>query len=458
MAQTTFWQDAHFQDELIGFLVNDREFLKQASHLITVDDFKKTNAHEGLERITVVQLALGFWNKYREPLGKMLKVELLEKARRSNWGADTRQRILDYGDSLTNGKKRVAADALLLRVRQYKTEHRLSLAMEEMTTMVQSGLLTPEKFLATARKAIEDLGKEAGHPVDLFDEKELEQRIARRILQRRRQRFPVLLIDPIDRLVRIIARKHLGLILAPYGRGKTLFFVWLSLAYTLQGLNVLHFTLEDPLEDVEDKFDSAITALPMSRLPEVPDRVREKFHRYKKLLRSRLKVVDGTDGAITISAVENIWEQERNKGFTADVVIVDYDDEIRPERKQSERRMEFADIYRDFRAVLARHSLIGWTASQTGRNTSDLKIIRGKHIAEDISKIRKATFAMSLGQGEWGEDSMFLWIEKDRNDVSNVGAHTIPDKGRALFYDRDATLKREKVELAKGAAAGAGNP
>jgi hypothetical protein len=449
VAEKTFWEDVHFQDQLIALLVNDREFLKNASHLLTADDFVKTDAHEGMERRLVAEMALDFWARYREPLGKMLKVELLEKCRKSNWKDETRKRILDYGASLTNGHKRVAADALLERVRQFKMEHRLALALEEMTTMVESGLLTPDRFLAVARKAVDDLGKEVGKPIDLFDEKELEQRIARRIIQRRKQRFPVLLIEPIDRLVRIIARKHMGLVMAPYGRGKTLFFIWLALAYTLQGLNVLHFTLEDPVEDIEDRFDSAITALPLSRLSEVPDRVREKFHRYKKLLRSRLKVVDGTDGAMTIGAMENIWEQERNKGFMADVVIVDYDDEIRPQRKQQERRMEFADIYRDFRAVLARHQLFGWTASQTGRGTSEMKIIRGKNIAEDISKIRKSTFVVSLGQGDWGEESIFLWIEKHRNDIQHVGANIICDKDKMLFYDRDTTLRREKLELAK---------
>ncbi len=449
--EVSFWEDAHFQDQLIGFLVHDRDFLKVASHLLTVEDFKKMNAHEGMERTLVAEMALNFWSRYREPLGKMLRVELLDRCQKSGWKEETQKRILDYGALLTNGHKRVAADAILEKVRTYKIEHSLALAIHQMTTLVEAGALTPDKFLEVARKAVEQLGKEAGEPVDIFNDRELEQRIARRILQRRRQRFPVLLIDPIDRLVRIIARKHLGLIMAPYGRGKTLFFIWLALAYTLQGLNVLHFTLEDPREDIEDRFDAAITSLPLSRLSEMPERVREKFHRYKKLLRSRLKVVDGTDGAITIGAVENIWEQQRNKGFMADVVIVDYDDEIRPQRKQQERRMEFADIYRDFRAVLARHSLIGWTASQTDRQSAELKIIRGKHIAEDISKMRKATFVLSLGQGEWGEDSMFVWIEKHRNDIQHVGANILNDKDRMLFYDRDATLRREKLELERKA-------
>jgi hypothetical protein len=292
-----------------------------------------------------------------------------------------------------------------------------------------------------------------GRPVDIFSNRELEGRISRRVMQMRRQRFPVLLIDPIDRLVRVIARKHLGLILAPYKRGKSMCFIWIALAYVLQSLNVLYFTLEDSQEDVEDRFDAAITNLPMSRLTEVPEKVRERFAHFKKLLRSRLKVVDGTDGSISIPAIENTWEQERNRGFVADVIIVDYDDEIRPVKKQTDRRMEFADIYRDYRQFLSRHDLIGWTASQTSRKSEDMKVIGGQQTAEDISKIRKCTFAMSLGKGDWGDNSLFLWIAAHKLDQMLVGANIITSKEKSVFYDREATMAREVEERAKKAAA-----
>lgn len=447
----SFFEDAQFQDRLIEFLVHDAEFLKTAAHLVTADDFKRANKHEGMERQVVVRMALDFWARYRQPVGKLLRGELLEICRRSNWQGETKERLLEYGEALAgNGQKRVAPDAILERVRQYKTEHRLALAMEEMTGLIERGELTTDRFLAIARQAVEETGREPGRPVDIFDEKQLENRILRRLLQRQRQRYPVLLIDPIDRLVRIIARKQLGLILAPYGRGKTLLFVWLALAYTLQGLNVLYFTLEDPTEDIEDRFDAAITALPVSRLVDIPDRVREKFKRYKRMLRSKLKVVDGTDGAVTIGAVEQIFEQERNRGFLADAILIDYDDEVRPRERKQERRLEFAEIYRDFRAVLARHNVLGWTASQTGRKTSELKIIGGDKAAEDLSKVRKASLAVSLGQGEWGEESIFFWIAKHRYDVQHVGANLMTDKTRMLFYDQQSTRRKEKEMAQNG--------
>ncbi len=395
-------------------------------------------------------MALDFYNRYRQPVGKLFKVELIEYARKTGWKEANKSRLLEYGDTLSsNGHKRVAPDAALEKVKSYKIELELARAIDLMQNHLETGTLSVEEFLKIAREACEKVQFNTDLPTNIFSDRELEKRMARRDLQTRRTRYPALLIDPLDRMIRIIARKHLGLILAPYKRGKTMLFVWIALAYVLQNMNVLYFTLEEPKEDVEDRFDAAITNLPMSRLTENPDRVRERFQRFKKYARSKLKVVDGTDGGTSIAMVENIFDQERSRGFVADAVLIDYDDEVRPPRKQQERRMEFADIYRTFRSMLARHELIGWTASQTDRRSEDMKIIGGKHTAEDISKIRKASFALSLGQGEWGDDSVFLWVPAHRYDRQHVGGNIMTNKEKSLFYDREKTLAREKMELAK---------
>ncbi len=442
----SYFTDAHFVDELIHLLVNDRKVLKDTSHLLNQDDFKQLENEEGRERRLVAHLALKYYREHKEPIGRMLRSYLLDFCRSKRLEGATRERLFEYGAHFTNGHKRVAPDAMVERVLRYKTEHQIALAMEQMQGLIERGELTRDSFIEIARSAVVGTGVDVAQAVDIFEDAELEKRITRRAHEQQRIRFPVLLIDPIDRLVRAISREHLGLVMAPYGRGKSMFFIWIALAYVLQGYNVMLFTLEDPLRDVEDRLDAAISELPMSRLGEMTDDLRARFQRYKRVLKTRLKVIDGTDGLTTIPAIEAIFEQERNNGFFADAIIVDYDDEIRPVQKRAERRFEFADIYRDFRALLARHQLIGWTASQTGRQTEDMRIIGGKHIAEDISKMRKCTFAVSLGQGDWGDDSIFLWVAKNRNDKQHVGANILTSKESALFFDRDATLKREAIE------------
>lgn len=442
----SFLEDGKFQDDLLRFLVNDRHFLMAVGHMLTEKDFARVDQHGGREREIVAGIALDYWNRYRIPVGQYLGYELEDY----KCGPAEKDRTIEYGRMLMKGpKSKVAPDILVNRIQSYKTEKHLISAMNAMQNMITTGNLNVDEFMKIAREAVEKSGKNAERPVDIFSNRELERRIARRFIQQRTQRFPSLLIDPIDREIRIIARKHLGLILAPYGRGKTLFFIWLALAYTMQGLNVLHITLEDPREDIEDRFDAAITSLPMLRLTDMPMRVRERFRQFTRRMKSRLKVYDGTDGQTTVPVIEHVFERERNRGFVADVILVDYDDEIRPVKARQERRFEFAEIYKDYRAMLARHDLIGWTASQTSRASEEMQIISGQMIAEDISKVRKASFAMSLGKGNWGPSSYFLWIAKHRYDKDKLGAHILSDKDRALFFDREPSLKKEQEEKAK---------
>lgn len=450
MSEESIFSDPHFIDGLIAFLVFDRSFLKSSAHLLSIEDFRKFGAQEGEERRVVAGMALDFWNRYREPLSTYLTVECREFARKRRFNEETTQRLLDYAERLVK-TKRIAPEAMLEKVKRFKLDHKLVEAMMLMQAGMEKGTLTTDQFLAIAREAVDGLGKDIGRPSDIFSENELEQRILRRAIQARRQRYPVLLIDPIDQQVKAIARKHLGLVMAPYKRGKSLFLLWVALAYVLQGLNVMLVTLEDPKEDVEDRADAAITALPASRLLELPNRIRHKFSRYRRLIHTKLKIVDGTESQMTVGGIEAVFEQERSHGFTADAVLVDYDDEIIPRKKYDQRRMEFAEIYRDYRAFLARHDLLGWIASQTSKVADELKIVKGKHAAEDISKIRKAFFALSIGQGDWGKDSAYLYVAAHRNDQQFVGANIMMDKTRALFYDREATRKMEKLDAAKAA-------
>jgi len=218
------------------------------------------------------------------------------------------------------------------------------------------------------------------------------------------------MIDPLDELIRGIGRGHLGVWLAYLKRGKSIALNHTALAYILQGLNVLYFTLEDPIDEVENRFDGAITSLPMKALVNKPKKVRLRFDRFIRLVRSHLKIVDGTEGGMSVTRIEEIWERERNRGFTADAVLIDYDDEIKPPRKQEERRFEFADIYRSLRRFAAHKQVIVWTAAQTGRQTENMKIITAAATAEDISKIRKATLAIGIGKGDWGEHSRYLYV------------------------------------------------
>jgi hypothetical protein len=265
--------------------------------------------------------------------------------------------------------------------------------------------------------------------------------MARRLANLRKNRVPMTLIDPLDVIVSTVGPRQLGLALAPYKRGKSLFLEWLAAAFSRQRLNVLLFTLEDPLDTVEDRLDSIISGVPIKKLIESPRTLKRKFERYRQMVRSGIEIYDGTQQEMTVPRLESVIENSRNRGFFADVILVDYDDKLSPTRSYREKRFEIDEVYKSYLELLARRNLIGWMAAQSKRGTRDRKILSGDEVAEDIGKMRKVTCGISLGKGDWTDDSIYLWVAAHRNDVMEKGCEIVPDRKRAMIYDEDATRK-----------------
>lgn len=441
MSGRTYFDDSRFMDLVVSLLVKDHQFISTVAGLLSASDFKVPKA-EGQDalRFTIAELALGHFEQYREPIKDLLLAEVKAYAKRARLSNIQRLEAIKYAKRLL--RKNVSAiSSITEKVVQFKRERMKAAAVQRMIDMQSRGELTDEAWLQLSREAIESITGPGYHVSNYFQE-------SRRRIDRRRavrdNRFPFTLIEPLDARVRAIAKGHLGLVIAPYKRGKSLMLLWIAVAYILQRLNVLFITLEDPQTDVEDRFDACITNLPIKKLGRMPRTFRQRFKQFKRLVRSHLRIVDGTERRMTMAEIERIYEEERNKGFIADAVIVDYDDEIVPVKKYSERRMEFAEIYRDMRRFASTKHVLFWTAAQSKRATGGKKQLGGDDLAEDISKVRKVSFALSLGQGEWGEDSVYLWVAAHKFDKQHLGCNIMTDRMRMMIYDREKTIEAER--------------
>jgi replicative DNA helicase len=282
---------------------------------------------------------------------------------------------------------------------------------------------------------------------DFLDE--YEGRILRRQLQAESQRYPLLLIDPLDEKIRAIGRGHFGIFYGAYSSGKSLFLVHVSMAYALQGLNVLYITLEDPQDVLENRMDSCMTGIPMSKLITLPKTFRKRFIRNRRTLRGRIHVVDATGGGCTLAKIEKVWEQEKAKGFIADAIVIDYDEELESEKKFSgemARKREFEDIYKGLRRMAKRLNVYLWTASQTKRGTRNKRVLVGDDLAEDISKAKKAFLAIGIGQDPDNEHVKHLWVDRHRLDRSKFGVDVVTDFDSGIAYDREKTLRMMRLK------------
>lgn len=444
-----YFRDEDFQEKMLMFACRDRNFLKKMAGILSASDFKPKGNEGSWEAYEVAKRAFEFWDQYREPIGGMLRHEMLDfvEQNKRKIGHKQRDKILDLVQKIRNADHLVAVEAIERKVTEYKQRQAMSHAIREFIDLKEAGELTPEKFYKTCRDAVE----QRDHSIRISNYeggKELEKRIKRREREKHR-RYPFLFIPEFDEAVRTFPKKNYGILLARYKTGKSTAAVFLDQVHALQGFNVLHFTLEDPKEDVEDKLDSSFTGLKLKLLAEKPKKLRRRLRKALERLKAKIKIVDGTDGGMTVARMEEIWERFRNQGFDAQVVIIDSDEMIEPlTRYKDNETRESKEIHKDIKKFMSRRELWGWVMAQTQRGKKGQRqmIVTGDDSATDISKQRRCALCIGVGDGpeEYGEDGRYIYIATHRYDKMKIGWPIVGDFERGVFYDKERTKRAER--------------
>lgn len=441
---SVWFEDDGFLDALVGLILRDRTFLRQYGGILEADDFKaRTEATHSADRWIIASKALDHWTKYREPAGRLIIPELkhYSKIARLNEKKALKLVKLARGYVASSAAPAPIAD----KVREFKQQVLKANALDQILELQTAGMLDDEKWSKLTHGAILDV-QDGTQTVDYFNT--LQDRQLRR-MRGQSVRYPFLLIEPFDMMVRAIARGHLGLVMAPWKGRKSLFLLWIALAYCRQGLRVLHYTLEDPLEDVEDRLDAMITEVPIKLLVDKSVVVQKRFPRFKRFVQANLKLHDFTSGGLSIAQIQADIDRYRENKFYPDAVIIDYDDEIMPSKRNKERRFEFAEIYRDMRRLAAHNDILVWSAAQTTRDSEGKKIITGSDLAEDVSKARKVSLAIGIGASDWGEKANYLYVAAHKHDHMHVGCNIVGDPERMIFYDHAKTMRMSKKSVDK---------
>jgi len=438
----SWWKEKDFQVPLLSFICRDRNFLKRCGSLLQPKDFKPTR-DETNERFIIATLALEFWRKYKEPIEGMLRSNAEIYCDKHNVDKKRRKELRTLIDKINSGDKLVAVEAMEDRVIEYLRDKKMKDSIEQLIIKQEEGKLDNETFLQICKEVTEWSGKPKRVISDYLDPDALENRIARRKMSAKNKQ-PLIFLEGFDSKSPAIGRGDLGVLLAPYKKGKSLGLAHLADAYAKQNLKVLYITLEDPKDEVEDRMDAATAYIPIHKLNELPNKLRRRFKKFSKRISGRIRIVDATEDSVTVADIEELWERSRDAGWTPDVVIIDYDDEIKAARSykgESARRHEFAEIYRDLRKLAARRSIIVWTAAQTRKVPDKTKIISGDKVAEDVSKIRKATLVLGIGQGESHLDARYIYVAAAKRGPSRFGFEIMSNPKNGLFYDSELTYE-----------------
>lgn len=446
---TRWFKEADFQEHLLTYICKDRMFLKKCGYLLSEKDFKP-GRDETDERYVVATIALDFWQKHKSPIGGMLRTEIAVYIEDHGVNEKKRKLLRKLVDKI-NGEKQVAVSAVEERVMTYLRRKLLKESVEKLIDLQAEGELTVDSFLEVSRNLRNYSGKQKRRVSDFLADKDFESRQERRAREATQKR-PLLMIDDLDARTRMIGRGDLGLVVGLYKKGKSLTLAHIADAYAKQHLKVLYLTLEDPPAEVEDRMDASLAYMPIEKLYKLPRRLKRRFRKFSKRIGGRIKIVDCTEGGLTVAEIDEIYEQQRDEGFVADVIIVDYDKELKPKQKYKERRFEFEEIYTDLRQLASKKNCIVWTAAQAKRMKESMRVITGDMIGEDIGKAQKSTMMIGVGQGESHPKARYLFVALHKRGTSQIGCEIMSDPERGLIYDREGTILMKRAKKLRKAS------
>lgn len=184
-------------------------------------------------------------------------------------------------------------------------------------------------------------------------------------------------------------RGELHVVLAPPKVGKTTFLVNLafSMLTSVHPLNVLYISNEMSDRKIRRRFDDRLAGPDIVyKRTDVDEYLRRLNVKHKKHIRGNLVVRNYPTRTCTPTMLRSYLATLAAQGFVPDVLIVDYADIMKPERRTGEMRHEQAGIYEDLRGIAGEFNLVCWTASQGNRSSTEKPILNFVDFAESFEK------------------------------------------------------------------------
>jgi replicative DNA helicase len=210
-----------------------------------------------------------------------------------------------------------------------------------------------------------------------------------------------------------LSKGELGVILAPFGVGKTTMMTKLANTAMTDGKNVLQIFFEDNPKVIQRKHLSCWSGYDLNSLSlhheEIMAMVEEMTTGERKgVLKLKKFSSDGT----TIPVIRQYIRKLIAQGFRPDIVLLDYIDCVEPSRKFDDVNAGEGSVMRQFETLLSELDMAGWTAVQGNRSSIKAEVVQSDQMGGSIKKGQIGHFivsiAKSLDQKEAGTATMAI--------------------------------------------------
>jgi replicative DNA helicase len=248
-----------------------------------------------------------------------------------------------------------------------------------------------------------------------------------------------------------LSKGELGVILAPFGVGKTTLVTRMAnTAYNL-GYNVVQIFFEDNPKVIQRKHFTCWTEIPLNDLTERKDDVRKTLEGFKERKGNLILKKMPSDGT-TIPNIKQYLRKLISTGMKPDVIFLDYIDCVESTKQFKDDYSGEGPIMRQFETMIAELNIAGWTAIQGNRSSIGANVVEADMIGGSIKKGQIGHFIMSvaktLEQKEEGRAT--LAILKSRFGKDGIIFEDIIFDNGSLKIDTEETGDVSFLQFEKG--------
>jgi len=226
------------------------------------------------------------------------------------------------------------------------------------------------------------------------------------------------------------------------GMGKSIIAGEFGANSLMEGLNVLHFPLENTAEQTAQRYDSRLTEIEYDTIKLYKFKNFELNH-FKKIFES-LRM--GLENEIVLheigrNKVDFVYIDEtiqglKLKGFDTQFLIIDSCDIMQSISTYKEHRLEKAGVYWDFKDYCRLNRIPGLTTTQL-KVTSKWKISTVEDLAEayDKARILDIVYIMSQTEEDYKKKIVRFGVDKNRDGVGGISVNLFPDKEKMRFLE-----------------------
>ncbi len=194
-----------------------------------------------------------------------------------------------------------------------------------------------------------------------------------------------------------LSKGELGVILAPFGVGKTTLITKMAnTAYNL-GYNVVQLFFEDNPKVIQRKHITCWTEISLNELTEKREEVKKILPKFKNKEGNLILKKMPSDGT-TIPKIKQYLRKLASNGTKPDIVFIDYMDCVVPSKQFKDEWSGEGNVMRQFETMISELDIVGWTAVQGNRSSIGANVVEADMIGGSIKKGQIGHFILSVAK------------------------------------------------------------